>query len=60
MTGPYTFDIHFTTAFPESVLYQLAYGNFCPGPRHILAPQHPAHGGDSYDAVQERLPARTT
>ncbi len=28
----YTFTLTFTTAFPESVLYNMAYGNFCPGP----------------------------
>ena len=52
----YTFAFTFTTAFPESVLYQLAYGNFCPGPCHILAPQHPAHGGESYDAFRNAFP----
>ena len=36
--GPYQFTWHFTTAFPEQVLYAMAYGTFCPGPSHILQP----------------------
>ena len=32
----YTFTLTFETPFPESVLYNMAYGNFCPGPSHIL------------------------
>ncbi len=53
----YTFKMNFTSAFPESVLYQMAYGNFCPGPSHVLKPQHPKHGGASYEAFQKAFPA---
>ena len=42
--------------FPEQVLYALAYGTFCPGPSHVLAPLHPAHGGESYDAFKNAFP----
>ena len=53
---PYTFEMHFTSAFPEQVLYAMAYGTFCPGPAHILAPKHPAHGGTSYDDFKNAFP----
>ena len=56
VTGPYTFDMKFTTAFPEQVLYSMAYGNFCPGPSHVLKPHHPNHGGESYDAFINAFP----
>ncbi len=52
-----TFKMNFTSAFPESVLYQMAYGNFCPGPSHILKPAHPKYGGKSYEAFQKAFPA---
>jgi peptide/nickel transport system substrate-binding protein len=54
--GPYQFTWNFTTPFPEQVLYAMAYGTFCPGPSHILAPQHPAHGGESYEAFRNAFP----
>ena len=53
----YTFKMNFTTAFPESVLYAMAYGNFCPGPSHVLKPQHPKYGGASYQAFHDAFPA---
>ena len=53
----YTFTLTFTTAFPESVLYNMAYGNFCPGPSHILKPQHPKYGGKDYTAFHDAFPA---
>jgi len=53
----YTFTLTFDTAFPESVLYNMAYGNFCPGPSHILKPKHPKYGGESYEAFQKAFPA---
>ncbi len=56
ITGPYSFDFKFTSAFPEQVLYAMAYGTFCPGPSHILKPLHPAHGGESYDGFRNGLP----
>jgi peptide/nickel transport system substrate-binding protein len=52
-----TFKMNFTTAFPESVLYSMAYGNFCPGPSHILKPQHPKYGGKSYESFQKAFPS---
>jgi peptide/nickel transport system substrate-binding protein len=53
----YTFTLAFDTAFPESVLYNFAYGNFCPGPAHILKPQHPKYGGASYTAFHDAFPS---
>ncbi len=54
--GPYQFKMNFTTAFPEQVLYAMAYGNFCPGPSHVLKPHHPAFGGESYEAFRNAFP----
>lgn len=54
--GPYQFRFTFTTAFPEQVLYAMAYGNFCPGPSHMLKPHHPAFGGESYEAFRNAFP----
>jgi peptide/nickel transport system substrate-binding protein len=39
----------FKTAFPTQVLYSMAYMNFCPGPSHILAPQHPKNSKNTYE-----------
>jgi peptide/nickel transport system substrate-binding protein len=52
-----TFTMTFDTPFPESVLYAMAYGNFCPGPSHILKPLHPKHGGASYEAFLQGIPS---
>ena len=52
----YSFKMTFTTPFPEQVLYAMAYGNFCPGPSHVLAPHHPATGGASYDDFRTAFP----
>jgi peptide/nickel transport system substrate-binding protein len=52
----YTFKMTFDTPFPESVLYNFAYGNFCPGPSHVLKPMHPKYGGESYDAFRNGFP----
>ncbi len=53
----FNFTLTFKTAFPESVLYNMAYGNFCPGPAHILKPQHPKYGGKSYESFQKAFPS---
>jgi peptide/nickel transport system substrate-binding protein len=53
----YTFKMTFDTAFPESVLYSMAYGNFCPGPAHILKSKHPKYGGESYESFQKAFPS---
>lgn len=57
-TGPYSLRWTFTTPFPVDSLYQMAYGKFCPGPAHILRPQHPAFNKDnSYDDYKNAFPA---
>lgn len=53
----HTFTLTFADAFPEQVLYAMAYGNFCPGPAHILKPKHPKHGGESYEAFLNAFPS---
>ena len=53
----YTFKMSFTTAFPEAVLYAMAYGNFCPGPSHVLKPAHPKYGGKDYQSFHDAFPA---
>ena len=53
----YNFTLTFDTAFPESVLYNMAYGNFCPGPSHILKPLHPKYGGKDYQSFHDAIPA---
>jgi peptide/nickel transport system substrate-binding protein len=53
----FTFTLTFQTAFPESVLYNMAYGNFCPGPSHILKPLHPKYGGKDYQSFHDAIPA---
>ncbi|MGL4309780.1 MAG: ABC transporter substrate-binding protein [Paracoccaceae bacterium] len=54
---PYTFTLTFQQAFPEQILYAMAYGNFCPGPSHVLKPKHPKHGGESYEAFLNAFPS---
>lgn len=53
----YSFKMVFTSAFPEAVLYAMAYGNFCPGPSHVLKPAHPKYGGESYASFRDAFPA---
>lgn len=55
-TGDYQVTFTFTTARPESVLYALAYGTFCPGPSHIMAPLHPANSDNSYEQYRNAFP----
>ena len=53
----YSFSLSFETAFPEAVLYNFAYGNFCPDPAHALKPHHPKYGGKSYDDFRNAFPS---
>ncbi|MBM1220793.1 ABC transporter substrate-binding protein [Ponticoccus sp. SC2-23] len=52
----YTFTMTFTTAFPESVLYNFAYGNFCPGPSHVLKPVHPSYSDNTMEQFINAFP----
>ena len=47
----------FKAAFPTSVLYAMAYGTFCPGPSHILSPQHPMNSKNTADQYKNAFPA---
>lgn len=52
----FTFRMDFTTAFPEPVLYDLAYGNFCPGPSHVLKPVHPTYSDNTMEDFINAFP----
>lgn len=52
----YTFTMTFEQAYPESVLYNFAYGNFCPGPSHLLKTKHPKYSDSSYDDFRNGFP----
>ena len=56
-TGDHQITFTFTTVRPEGVLYAMAYGTFCPGPSHILQPEHPAFSDNTYEGIPQRLPA---
>ena len=48
----------FAAAFPEQYLYEMAYGNFCPGPAHIFKPLHPRYNpATTYDQYVNAIPA---
>ena len=46
----------FKEAFPKQYLYNMAYGTFCPGPAHILKPQHPKYSKNTYDQYKNAFP----
>ncbi|QDY71013.1 ABC transporter substrate-binding protein [Qingshengfaniella alkalisoli] len=52
----YTVKFTFQTSHPEAVLYQMAYGTFCPGPSHILKPEHPEFSDNSYEDYRNAFP----
>jgi peptide/nickel transport system substrate-binding protein len=52
----YTIKWTFQEAFPTQYLYQMAYGNFCPGPSHILKPEHPNYSDNTYDQYKNAFP----
>lgn len=53
----YTLLWTFATPFPTQYLYEMAFGNFCPGPAHILKPQHPRYNpGNTYDQYKNAFP----
>ncbi|MDB5539679.1 MAG: periplasmic alpha-galactoside-binding protein [Devosia sp.] len=53
----YTVRWTFSSPFPTQYLYEMAFGNFCPGPAHILKPQHPRYNPDNtYEAYKNAFP----
>jgi peptide/nickel transport system substrate-binding protein len=53
----YTIKWTFTTAYPTQVLYNMAYMNFCPGPSHILKPQHPKFSKNTAEQYKNAFPS---
>jgi len=54
----YTIEWTFKESFPRQHLYAMAYGNFCPGPSHILKTKHPKYApGMTYDQYKNGFPA---
>ncbi|WP_095198263.1 ABC transporter substrate-binding protein [Mesorhizobium carmichaelinearum] len=52
----YTVEWTFKDTFPKQYLYAMAYGTFCPGPAHILKPQHPKYSKNTYDQFKNAFP----
>lgn len=52
----YTIEWTFKDAFPKQYLYTMAYPSFCPGPSHILKPQHPKYSKNTYDQFKNAFP----
>jgi peptide/nickel transport system substrate-binding protein len=53
----YTIKWTFEEPFPTQYLYQMAYGTFCPGPSHVLKPEHPKYNPDNtYDEYKNAFP----
>jgi peptide/nickel transport system substrate-binding protein len=52
----YTLKWTFAEPFPTQYLYQMAYGTFCPGPAHILRPEHPNYSDNTYDQYVNAFP----
>ncbi|UVK43694.1 ABC transporter substrate-binding protein [Mesorhizobium sp. AR07] len=52
----YTVEWTFKEAFPKQYLYAMAYGTFCPGPAHILKPQHPKYSKNTYEQFKNAFP----
>ncbi len=53
----YTIRWTFKEPFATQFLYQMAYGNFCPNPAHILKPQHPRYNEDATYETYKNFPA---
>lgn len=54
---PYTVKWTFKEVKPTQYLYSMAYGNFCPGPSHILKAEHPKYkDGATYDQFKNAFP----
>jgi peptide/nickel transport system substrate-binding protein len=52
----YTVKWTFNEPFATQYLYQMAYGTFCPGPSHILRPEHPRYSDNTYDEYKNAFP----
>ena len=52
----YTLLWTFKEARPTQYLYAMAYGTFCPGPSHILKPEHPKYSDNTYEEYKNAFP----
>ncbi len=52
----YTVRFHTQTPYPDGIVFALAYGPFCPGPSHIMKPQHPKYSKNTYDQYINAFP----
>jgi peptide/nickel transport system substrate-binding protein len=52
----FTVKFTFTQPYPESVLYAMAYGTFCPGPSHVMKPEHPKYSDNTYEEYTNAFP----
>lgn len=52
----YTVKWTFKEVRPTQYLYTMAYGGFCPGPAHLLKPQHPKYSKNTYDQYKNAFP----
>lgn len=53
---PYTIKWTFKEVRPTQYLYAMAYDSFCPGPSHILKPEHPNYSDNSYEEYKNAFP----
>jgi len=54
----YTVQWTFKDANARQYLFAMAYPNFCPGPAHVLKPQHPRYSKNTYDQFKNAFPAK--
>ena len=54
---PYTIRWTFKEVKPTQYLYAMGYDSFCPGPSHILKPQHPKYNtANTYEQYKNAFP----
>ena len=54
---PYTIRWTFEETKPTQYLYAMGYDSFCPGPSHLLKPQHPKYNADNtYEEYKNAFP----
>ncbi len=46
----------FTAPFNKGALFAMGYNNFCPGPSHLLKPQHPKYSENTYEQFRNAFP----
>lgn len=52
----YTIRFNTQAPFPDDLLFSLAYGTFCPGPSHIMKPEHPSYSDNTYSEYTNAFP----